>query len=120
MLLESDCFLLGSEQKVEEVAPGVTRQLLGFNEQILMARVTFAEGSEGYVHDHFHSQVSYIESGEFEVNVDGNKKILVGGDGFYIPPNIRHGAICIKPGILVDVFSPVRADFLEGIVKHEN
>ncbi|WP_086933361.1 cupin domain-containing protein [Agarilytica rhodophyticola] len=113
MLTQSENFLFKKKEKIEVVAPGITRQLLGYNDQILMARVTFEEGSEGYVHDHFHSQVTYIESGEFEVNIDGEKKLMVGGDGFYIPPNAKHGAICRKAGVLIDVFSPVRADFIK-------
>jgi quercetin dioxygenase-like cupin family protein len=28
-------------------------------------------------------------------------------------PNISHGAICKKEGVLIDVFSPMREDFLE-------
>jgi quercetin dioxygenase-like cupin family protein len=112
--MQTDPFLFGKEIKTEFVAEGVTRQILGFNNQIMMVKVYFEEGSEGYVHSHFHSQVAYIAKGEFEVTVGNETKLLVEGDCFFMEPNIDHGAICKKEGILIDVFSPMREDFIEG------
>ena len=106
-------FLFGDELPLEPVAPGVNRKLMGYNNQIMMVKVFFEEGSEGYLHSHFHSQVAYVESGEFEVTVGNETKTLVGGDCFFMEPNIEHGAICKKAGVLIDVFSPMREDFLE-------
>ena len=77
-----------------------------------MARVEFAEGAVGEIHAHPHSQASYVESGEFDVYVDGVEQRLGPGDSFYIKPNLDHGAVCCKAGVLIDVFSPVREDFL--------
>ncbi len=114
MTVQSQKFLFGSKEPVELVEKGISRQMLGFNDEIMMARVSFDEGSEGYVHTHRHSQVTYVESGEFEVNVNGEKKVLCAGDCFFIPPHEPHGAICRKAGVLLDVFSPMREDFLVG------
>ena len=107
-------FLFGGELITEPVAPGVTRKIMGFNNQIMMAKVYFDEGSEGYIHSHFHSQVAYVESGEFDVTVGEEMNTLVAGDCFFMEPNISHGAICKKAGVLIDVFSPMREDFFEG------
>ena len=106
-------FLFGKKVPFEPVAPGVKRQVLGFNNQIMMVKVYFEEGSEGYVHSHFHSQVAYVAEGEFDVKVGNETKALVAGDCFFMEPNIEHGAVCKKAGILIDVFSPMREDFLE-------
>ena len=40
------------------------------------------------------------------------KEILSAGDGYYVAPDELHGCVCIEAGILIDTFSPVRADFL--------
>jgi len=48
------------------------------------------------------------------VEINGEKKILKGGDGFYIPPNVLHGAVCMEAGVLIDVFSPMREDFVDN------
>ncbi len=97
----------------EEAGDGITRQFVGFNTQLMMVKVKFEKGAIGYVHDHFHSQVTYIASGEFEITIDGQPEVLKTGDGFFVQPNQKHGANCLEAGILIDVFSPVREDFLK-------
>jgi len=106
-------FLRGNEEPFVEAGDGVTRQNLGYDDTILMARVVFEKGSEGYVHAHPHSQVTYIESGVFDFTIGSETKRLVAGDGTYIPPHAKHGAVCIEAGVLIDVFSPIREDFMQ-------
>jgi quercetin dioxygenase-like cupin family protein len=64
------------------------------------------------VHQHYHSQITNVESGVFEVEIGGEKKVLKGGDAFYIPPHVLHGAVCLEAGVLIDIFSPMREDFV--------
>lgn len=111
---QSAIFLSGQELPIEQLGDGISRQILGYNDQIMMVKVIFSAGSEGYLHHHFHSQVTYVESGEFEVTVAGETKTMVAGDSYFMPPNVEHGAVCKRAGVLIDVFSPVREDFLEG------
>lgn len=98
----------------ENVAPGMNRKILGYDERIMMVKVHFDKGGIGVRHKHHHSQTTYIVNGSFEVSVGEEKKTLRAGDGFYIPPEIEHGALCLEEGILIDVFSPTREDFLNG------
>ena len=99
----------------EEVAPGMKRKFMGYDDEIMMVKVKFDKGGIGARHSHIHSQTTYVASGAFEVSIGDEKKILKEGDGFYIPPHIEHGAVCLEDGILIDVFSPIREDFMEGI-----
>ena len=112
MKRQSQAFMLGDRTPKETVGEGVTRQLFGHDDSILMARVEFEVGAVGDLHSHTHSQVSYVESGEFDVHIDGVETRLGPGDSVYIAPNLTHGAVCRKAGVLIDVFSPVRDDFL--------
>lgn len=105
-------FLPGAQTPWECVGNGIHRQLLGYDESILMARVEFDEGAIGEVHTHPHSQVTYVERGEFDVHIDGVEKRLGPGDSVYVHPNLKHGVICRTAGTLLDVFSPIREDFL--------
>jgi len=104
--------MFGDRTPRESVGDGLTRQLFGYDDAILMARVEFEAGAVGEIHAHTHSQVSYVQSGEFDVHIDGVEKRLGPGDSFYIHPNLDHGAVCRKAGVLLDVFSPVREEFL--------
>ena len=112
MVRQSKAFVLGAQTPKESVGAGITRQLLGYDDSILTARVEFEAGAVGDIHSHVHSQVSYVQSGEFDVHIDGVEKRLGPGDSFYIHPNLNHGVVCRKAGVLLDVFSPVREDFL--------
>jgi quercetin dioxygenase-like cupin family protein len=53
-----------------------------------------------------------VASGKFELTIEGEKRILEAGDGYYVAPDELHGCVCLEAGILIDTFSPVRADFL--------
>lgn len=112
-MIKSDSFFNETESPWEVAGEGITRQFVGFNTQLMMVKVKFEKDAVGYVHDHFHSQVTYIASGKFEVVIDGDTKSLETGDGFFVQPNLKHGAKCLEAGILIDVFSPVREEFLK-------
>jgi quercetin dioxygenase-like cupin family protein len=53
-----------------------------------------------------------VESGVFEIEINAQKQILRKGDSFHVPSNVLHGALCIENGVLIDAFSPMRADFI--------
>lgn len=105
-------FFVGSQLTWEDLGNGIYRQIMGFNDHIMLVKVKFDKGSIGYIHQHFHSQVTYVAEGVFEVNINNIKQVLHTGDSFYAEPNAPHGVECIEEGILVDVFSPMRGDFL--------
>mgnify|MGYP000660366889 CR=1 FL=1 len=96
----------------EEAGKGVRRKILAYDDKLMVVKVEFKKGAIGQLHDHYHSQITHVEKGKFEVQINGNKKILAPGDAFYIPPNITHGCICLEDGVLIDVFSPMREDFV--------
>jgi len=96
------------------MAKGVRRKVMAYAEQIMLVRVEFENGGVGMVHNHSHVQVTNVESGVFEIEIGGEKKILKAGDAFYVPSNSLHGAVCIEAGVLVDVFSPMREEFIEN------
>ena len=105
-------FFLSEETEWEPVAEGLSRQIMGYDGKIMLVKAKFETGAIGVMHKHYHSQVTYVESGEFEMTIGDEVKTLKRGDSFYVVPWIMHGCVCTKPGILIDVFSPAREDFL--------
>jgi quercetin dioxygenase-like cupin family protein len=93
--------------------PGVRRKVMAYNDQLMLVRVDFEQGAVGTLHEHYHSQISHVESGAFEVQIDGEKKVLRAGDAFYVPPDTVHGVVCLEAGVLIDVFNPSREDFIK-------
>ena len=110
----SKTMIQGRTNEWEELGPGLSRQILGWDNQIMMVKVKFETGTEASQHSHFHTQTSFCHSGKFEFTIDGKKHLLEPGDGLYIAPNLIHGASCLEAGVVLDVFSPVREDFLDG------
>ena len=100
--------------KWTNVAPGVQRAILAYDESVMLVKVQFEKGAIGRLHQHLHVQISYVESGQFEVEVGGVKKVLHQGGTFFVPSNVWHGVICLEEGVLMDTFSPMRKDFIEG------
>ena len=109
----SKSFFEGKAMEWESVDTGVKRKIMGYDDKIMLVRVHFDKGGIGSVHEHYHSQVSYVASGAFEVTIGGVTQRLEEGDSFYVPPNTLHGAVCLEAGELIDVFSPLREDFME-------
>ncbi|MFC4262060.1 cupin domain-containing protein [Ferruginibacter yonginensis] len=97
----------------EQVGEGLRRKIMAYDDNLMVVRVSFETGAIGTVHQHFHTQISHVESGVFEVEINNEKKILKAGDAFYVPSNIWHGAVCKEAGVLIDIFSPMREDFLK-------
>jgi quercetin dioxygenase-like cupin family protein len=105
-------FIENNDVPWEVTAPGMKRKIMAYDEKLMVVKVEFEKDAVGVVHQHYHTQITHIESGVFEVEIGGKKQILKGGDAFYIPPNVMHGAVCIEAGVLIDIFSPMREDFI--------
>ena len=101
-----------SLNKVEEK---MSRKILVAEGSLMMVEVHFEKGGIGEVHSHEeHEQICYIKKGSFEVKVGDEKKILKAGDSFYAAKKVDHGVKALEDSIILDVFTPVRQDFLEN------
>lgn len=96
----------------EELGQGVRRMIVAHDEKLMLVKVEFEKGAIGALHHHPHVQITHVESGVFEVEVKEDKRVLSAGDAFYVPSNEVHGVVCLEAGVLIDVFSPRREDFL--------
>jgi quercetin dioxygenase-like cupin family protein len=66
-----------------------------------------------WLHSHPHEQVGYVVSGEIDFNMEGHESIrLKAGGTYYVPSNVKHNIVTYAPTVLVDVFTPIREDFL--------
>lgn len=116
MKYSSEPFKVGSEIQIDTVKPGLSRQVLCYNDDIMLVKVFFGEemvGQRPPLHTHPHSQSSYIISGKFEMHCGDEVKILGPGDAYYAAPNVPHEAYCLEAGVVIDGFSPMRETFIE-------
>lgn len=95
-----------------DVGDGIRRKVMAYNADMMLTKVDFQVGSIGTLHHHPHTQASYVSKGKFEITISGISKVLSAGDVYFVPSGEIHGALCVEAGELIDVFSPMRADFL--------
>lgn len=105
-------FVFNQDVPLEDLGDGVSRKVLAHSENMMSVEVHFEDGAVGTMHSHPHEQLTYILSGEFEFTIGDEKKIVKAGDTMYKQPNIEHGCVCLKPGVLIDTFTPMRKDFI--------
>lgn len=110
--IQGQSFVNSADIDFEATEEGVKRKILAYDDALMMVSVHFKKGAVGTIHSHIHCQISYVESGRFEVTIAGNKKILKEGDSFLVAPDLLHGVVALNKGVLIDVFTPARKDFL--------
>ena len=110
---QNSLFIPKENVEWEPINEKIRRKIMAYEESLMLVQVEFKSGGVGAVHQHPHVQMTAVESGVFEIEIANEKKILKAGDVFHIPSNVWHGTVCIEDGVLIDVFSPIREDFLK-------
>jgi len=90
----------------------VIRRILAYSDELMVVENVFKEGAVGAIHSHSHTQITYVVSGEFEFDIAGEKKKVCAGDSMLKKDGIEHGCVCLKEGVLLDIFTPMREDFI--------
>ncbi len=97
---------------VEHPAEGIERQMV-VGERIMIVRFRFVPFLVTPEHTHPHEQMSLVISGRVRFLIEGKERIVSAGDVLHFPPNCLHGATMLdEEVVLVDIFSPIREDFL--------
>lgn len=101
-----------SRVKKENPAPGIQRQMV-VGQNVMMVRFTFEPFLVTPEHTHPHEQMTLVVQGKVKFFIEGEVKIVSPGDVLHFPPHNRHGATMLdEEVVLIDIFSPIREDFL--------
>jgi quercetin dioxygenase-like cupin family protein len=97
---------------VEQIADGIERQMV-WGERLMVCRLRLAPRVVTAEHSHPHEQITLVEKGRVLFTIEGQEREVAAGDVLHFPPGVRHGATILdEEAILIDIFSPVREDFL--------
>ena len=97
---------------VERLEEGIERQMI-IGENLMICRLHFAPHVVTPAHDHPHEQMTIVERGRVLFTIGDQERIAQTGDVLHFPPGTWHGATMLDEDvILVDIFSPIREDFL--------
>ena len=105
-------WVFDADVEISSPGEGVERKILAYCDEAMCVVHHFKKGAIGAIHSHPHTQITYVASGVFEFEIDGEKKVVRPGDAMLKQNNVKHGALCLEEGVLVDFFTPMREDFV--------
>jgi len=91
--------------------PGMVRQVLAYNPQLMLVRHQFTKGWVGARHSHPHHQVVYIVRGHLLFEAEGKKWDIRTGDSVVVDGKLDHQASAIEDSEVLDIFTPYREDY---------
>lgn len=91
---------------------GVTRRVLAHTDALMCVENQFETGAQGPLHSHPHTQITYVLSGAFSFTIEGETHTVRAGDTLLKTNGVEHGCTCLEAGALLDIFTPMREDFL--------
>ena len=101
-----------SNQGYQEILKGVMLKTLVYGEKTLMASINLAKGAIIPQHQHLHEQSGFLISGRLDFVINGDHFIAEPGDSWTFLADIPHGVEALVDSRIIEVFSPVREDYL--------
>ena len=108
----NDRWVFHDDVTPQDQGNGVIRRVLAYSKDLMCVENAFEKGAVGALHHHPHTQITYVVSGVFEFEIDGVKKTVRAGDTMLKTDSVEHGCVCLEAGILLDIFNPMREDFV--------
>jgi quercetin dioxygenase-like cupin family protein len=94
------------------VAPGIRMRTLCFGSTTLMTEFRLRQGHTLPIHAHPQEQIGYLVSGHIVLTIGEETHDVLAGDSWCITGGVEHGAEVLQDAVAVEVFSPVREDYL--------
>lgn len=95
-----------------KVVDGVERKTLVYGKNTLLTEFRLEKGKSLPIHKHPSEQTGYLVLGHLVLIINGQKHEMTPGGSWSIPGGVEHGAEVIENSVAVEVFSPVREDYL--------
>jgi unsaturated pyranuronate lyase len=90
----------------------IQRKTLVYGEKTLLTEFRLAKGAVLPEHSHSHEQTGYLVSGRIDLTIGGETHRVGPGGSWCIPSNVAHRAIAHEDSVAIEVFSPVREDYI--------
>lgn len=93
---------------------GIDMKTLTYGDETLLARFHLKKDSVLPLHSHPHEQTGFLVSGKIKLIIDGDSYLAEPGDTWTIKGDVEHQAQILEDSVAIEVFSPVREDYLPG------
>jgi len=105
-------FLSRDDEGYVDVLPGIRRKTLCHGDATLMSEFHLLAGFPLPLHAHPQEQTGYLVSGRLRLTIGDETHDVTPGDSWSIRGGLRHGAEVLEDAVAIEVFSPVREDYL--------
>jgi quercetin dioxygenase-like cupin family protein len=92
--------------------PGLLRRILAHNDKMMLVEHRMVETWIGSRHSHPHDQMVYVIKGRLRFYCGDQEFVARAGDSFVLKGGIEHSARALEAAIVLDVFTPYRADYV--------
>lgn len=94
------------------ILKGIQIKTLVYGEKTLFTEFKLKKGSQLPRHAHPQEQTGYLVSGHIRLTIGDETFEVEPGDSWSIPGNQEHQAVILTDSVAIEVFSPVREDYL--------
>jgi quercetin dioxygenase-like cupin family protein len=101
------------EIALEKITETISQKIVA-GEREMLAQIYLKRGALVPMHTHESEQMTYILQGALKVVVGGEEVTVREGEVLHVPPGVPHQAEALEDTFELDVFSPVRQDWLDG------
>ena len=105
-------FATGGDDGYVDALPGIRRKTLSYGDLTLLTEFRLREGYPLPMHEHPQEQTGYLVSGHLRLTIGRDTRDIWPGDSWSIPGGVCHGAEVLENAVAIEVFSPVREDYL--------
>jgi len=96
---------------LEQMSDVISRKVIS-GDRAMVAQVFLKKDAVVPEHHHESEQITYIVEGALKFHLEGREVIVRKGEVLLIPSNVPHRAVALEDTLDVDIFSPIRADWL--------
>lgn len=105
-------FTKNNSRDFRPLIEGVTMRPLAFEEKTLLCEFKLEKGSALPAHDHPYEQTGYLISGKMNFRIGEKWHLTEPGDSWSIPENVEHQVEVLEDAVVLELFSPIREDYL--------
>jgi quercetin dioxygenase-like cupin family protein len=96
----------------EQITPAISRRFIT-GDRVTIARFELKCGGVVPMHAHENEQVTFVVSGALKFKIENREVVVRGGEVLQIPGAVPHEVEVVEDALVVDVFSPVRQDWID-------
>jgi quercetin dioxygenase-like cupin family protein len=117
MTAETVALIAMKSRRIFSPEAGLSRQILAHGSKLMLVRHFMEKGWTGLRHSHPHEQLVYIVRGHIQFHGGDTTFEARTGDSFVVPGGMEHQASAVEASEVLDIFTPVREDYVEQVVR---